>query len=102
MNERIIANSTAQHSTAQHSTAQHSTAQHSTASAKAAFCFDVILRPKTHIRLFEMVWIVLYVFFCFNRKNTGNCPAGNRMEVYEWLMRVSCQSLPKPKICAAI
>ena len=50
MNERIIANSTAQHSTA-----QHSTAQHSTASAKAAFCFDVILCPKTHIRLFEMV-----------------------------------------------
>ena len=60
MNERIIANSTAQHSTA-----QHSTAQHSTASAKAAFCFDVILCPKTHIRLFEMVWIVLYVFFLF-------------------------------------
>ena len=40
--------------TAQHSTAQHSTAQHSTASAKAAFCFDVILRPKTHIRLFVL------------------------------------------------
>ena len=35
-------------------TAQHSTAQHSTASAKAAFCFDVILRPKTHIRLFVL------------------------------------------------
>lgn len=30
------------------------TAQHSTASAKAAFCFDVILRPKTHIRLFVL------------------------------------------------
>lgn len=43
MNERIIANSTA--------------------SAKAAFCFDVILCKKTHIRLFEMGWIVLYVFF---------------------------------------
>ena len=66
MNERIIANSTAQHSTA-----QHSTAQHSTASAKAAFCFDVILCPKTNIRLFEMVWIVLYLDYSWHSRESG-------------------------------
>ena len=46
MNERIIADSTAQHSTAQHSTAQHSTAQ-----AKVALYFDVNLCLKSTYKI---------------------------------------------------